>query len=419
MAKKQRQKKMMKSRRKRDNKLQRGLDKKAQRLLRKPSFLYKAVQKVGDLGVVGEERNRGIVILAGISKALPEPTSVLVKGPTSSGKSNLVKTTLRLFPANCIVDRAGLSPKALAHGKVSLKHKILFINEYRSAKDAQLLLRLVQSEGRIEHEFATVRGTARGTKTAKRIGMPVVLSTTTDEKVFEDDETRFLSIFIDLSRAQSRAIVLARARGPRNPDCSDLPVWQRAMSLLVYKKGDFEHPPKWMEYVARKLPLDQVRVRRDWDRFLKFCSAVALWRSFGKKQPIDIAFKDYCIAYRILDPVFASTLQSLRAQENVLGGAVARLHKQLRRAVTVHEISDELGWKESLVYKHLKSALRKHLVKYEDGTREHNVKRVLPIDSGVGRFLPNPRSVLKHHSELGDRVKYVDPLSGKWKAVHR
>jgi|SRR5579864_1011082 len=181
MAKKQPQNKVKK--RRRDRTAKRGLDRKAQDLLHDPMFLYKAGQKVGDLGVVGEKRNRLVLILAGMSKALPEPTSVLVKGPPSSGKSNLVKKTLRLFPANCIVDRAGLSPKALAHGKVSLKHKILFINELRSAKEAQLLLRLLQSEGKIEHEFTTVRGAARGTKTVRRVGMPVVLSTTTDEKV--------------------------------------------------------------------------------------------------------------------------------------------------------------------------------------------------------------------------------------------
>jgi hypothetical protein len=419
MAQKQRQKQIRKARKKRNDKHERGLLRKARQLLRDPFFLYKAGQKVGDLGVIGEERNRQVLIVAGMSKALPEPTSVLVKGPTSSGKSNLVKATLRLFPASCIVDRAGLSPKALAHGKVSLKHKILFINEYRCGKDAQQLLRLIQSEGKIEHEFATVRGTARGTKTAKRVGMPVVLSTTTDKNVYPDDETRFLSLSVDLSPAQSRAIVRARARRPLIPDCSDLPIWQKAMSLLVYKKGDFEHPPEWIEYVATKLPLDEVRVRRDWDRFLKFCAAVALWRSFGRKKPVDISFKDYCIAFRILEPVFASALQSVRAQNDVLGAAVATLYKRFQRPVEVQEIAEEMGWKESLAYKNVKKAAKNHLAKYEAGTREHNLKRVLPIDQGAVRFLPSPRSVLKHYPELGDKVKYVDPLSGKWKAVRR
>ena len=224
---------------------------------------------------------------------------------------------------------------------------------------------------------------------------------------------------MDVSPAQNEAINLARARGLRNRDSSDLSVWQKAMTLLVYTKADFEHPPKWIEYVAKKLPRDQVRIRRDWDRFLKFCSVVALWQSFGRKMPVDISFKDYCVAYRLLEPVFASTLLSLRAQKDVVSGAVGKLYKRRQRAVTAREVAEELGWKKAVVYKHLKRAAKNHLVEYEHGTRERNVKPVLPIDQCVGQFLPSPQKVLKRHPELGEKVKYVDPLSGKWKAVHQ
>jgi hypothetical protein len=344
---------------------------------------------------------------------------VLVKGPTSSGKSTLVECAIRLFPPSCIVERAGLSGKALVHGKGSLAGKILFLNEYRCGKDAQQFTRLIQSQGQIKHEYTTIRGGQRGTKTVQRVGMPVVLSTTTDEKVFADDETRFLSVFVDESPEQNRRIVLARSRKPRKSDCVDLPLWQKAMSLVKYKKGDFEHPPKCLEYVAKNLPPDKVRVRRDWDRFLNFCSAVARVRAFDSQKPVDISFEDYCIAYRILEPVFASTLHNLRSQECFLGNAVSTLSRRHKRAVTVQEIAKELGWKEALVYKQLKAAVRKRLVKYESGTRERNVKRVLPIGRGTGRFLPHPRSVLKHNPELGEKVKYIDPFTGNRKVVSK
>jgi hypothetical protein len=68
-------------------------------------------------------------------------------------------------------------------------------------------------------------------------------------KVFADDETRFVSSWIDTSREQSWAILKARAKGPKVIDRRDLPVWQTAMSALKYKKGDFEHPPKWLRYL--------------------------------------------------------------------------------------------------------------------------------------------------------------------------
>lgn len=127
--------------------------KKVLNLLSDPLFLYKARKKVAELGVVGEARIVLVLLLAAIARAFPKPPSVLLKGPTSSGKSTVVKTTLQLFPPGCVIERAGMSKKALAHGKGSLVHKILFIHEYRCGRDAQLLLRLLQSEGRIAHEY--------------------------------------------------------------------------------------------------------------------------------------------------------------------------------------------------------------------------------------------------------------------------
>jgi hypothetical protein len=122
-------------------------------LLRNPLFLYLACKRVRELGVVGERRIILILLLAAIARVFPKPPSVLIKGPTSSGKSTIAKTTLQLFPPEWVVGRAGLSRKALAHGKGSLAHKILFIAEYRCGKDAQQLVRLLQSEGRITHEY--------------------------------------------------------------------------------------------------------------------------------------------------------------------------------------------------------------------------------------------------------------------------
>lgn len=386
----------------------------ALRLLNDPQFLYKAGEKIGELGVVGERRNRQVLFLAGVSRTTPTPASVLVKGATSSGKTTLVKSPLKLFPADCVLERSGLSGKALAHGEGSLEGKILFIHEYRCGKDAQLLLRLIQSDGRIKHEFATVSGANRSTRVAERAGMPAVFSTTTETKVYDDDETRFLSLWADESPEQNRAIVIARAERSKKANYSDIPVWQMATSLLTYKEGDFDQPPSWLPYVAERLPLGKVRVRRDWDRFLSFCSAIALCRIGGRRdRPTDLTFGDYCVAYEIFEPVFAATLRGVRTQELALGRAVAILNKCLRRAATVKEIAGALKWKESLVYKYVPRAVSKGLVEYEPGrAKEANLKRVLAIDDGAEVFLPRPFSVLKDNPEIGKEVEYVDPFTG-------
>ena len=132
--------------------------------------------------------------------------------------------------------------------------------------------------------MSTRRKGNRGTRVAQRKGIPAVMTTTTDEHVFADDETRFLSCHIDISRKQNLAILRARAKRAKHIDENELQLWRAAISALKFGRHDFRHPPKWLDYVARHVPLDDVRVRRDWDRFLTFCCAIALCRSFRSKH---------------------------------------------------------------------------------------------------------------------------------------
>ena len=133
---------------------------------------------------------------------------------------------------------------------------------------------------------------------------------------------------------------------------------------------------------------------------------------------IDIEFEDYCVAYDIVEPVFASTLHNLPAQELQLAKAVKKLSRRRKRAVTVQEIAKKLNWKESMVYKHKDNAVKLRLIKYESGTHEKNVKWLLPVHHST-RFLPHPRMVMKRNLEIGRKVKYVDPFTGEWKVIRR
>jgi hypothetical protein len=163
----------------------------ANKLVSDATFLHRAMKKIGEFGIVGEEKNKLILFLSGLTKDFDMPMSVMVKGQSSSGKSNLIRKTTLIFPPECVISRASLSAKAPVHGQGSLKGKILYLFEYRGGKDAQYLLRLQQSEKVIAHEFTTVRGATRETKIAQREGSPVIFTTTTESRVFVDDEHVF------------------------------------------------------------------------------------------------------------------------------------------------------------------------------------------------------------------------------------
>lgn len=391
----------------------------AKSLLKDPQFLYRASLKISSLGVVGEERNRLIVFLAGITKELEQPVSVLVKGPSSSGKSNLVRTALELFPTDSVIERASLSAKAPVHSDESLGKKILFIQEYRGGKDAQLLIRLLQSEGRIAHEYTSMVGRHRGTHVAEKVGTPVVITTTTDSRVYPDDETRFLSLHVDESAAQNLAIVKAQVHRESSTIRPALKIWRCALASMTRGEEDFQAPPAWLEYVAENLPLDKVRVRRDWKRFLSLCSSCALLRPHPLKEPRNITFEDYAVAYRILEPAFAATANGLHPRELAVIRAVEQLRRSPKQKMTVHDLAEHLGWKEALVYKYVRLAIQSNHLAFEDGTQERNRKFIVARSDRSEGFLPHPLRVFGANKDIGPSVTYIDPLTGTPKTMRR
>jgi len=242
--------------------------------------------------------------------------------------------------------------------------------------------------------------------------MPVVLSTTTDDKVFADDETRFLSVYADHSGDQSLAIVRAMVRDRETGDPQRLRVWRAAMSLIKYEDGDFQNPPKWLDYVARHLPVQNVRVRRDWGRFLSFLQAVALCRAAGSAHPVDLEFEDYCVAYLIFEPVFSSTLEGLSPEVMEVVRVVRELAHKKKRGVTLKEIAHRLGWEINVVRRYSKKAIKQKLLDYEAVTLRRNEKRLKVLSAPTG-FLPSPKRVLQRNPEIGESIRYVNPFTGK------
>jgi predicted transcriptional regulator len=386
----------------------------AAQLIKDPRFLHRARKKIAALGMVGEVRNVLIVFLACLTLILKRKVSLIVTGPSSSGKSTVLQLPLKLFPPELVITRASFSRRAMAYGKEPLDDKILYVNEYRGGKEAQLLLRILQSEGEIAHEY-----TAGGkTEVTQRLGSPVVLTTTTEENIFEDDATRFLTIQINETSEQNLAVFKAEISPRKRSEEPKLEVWRQAIRLLKDSyDGDFPFP-SWFEYVAEQVPRDKVRSRRDWKRFLSLIQAIALCRSQGDGNK-EITFADYCVAYRIFNSAFTATAYTLNENELDLQKAVIRLHKQLGRAVTTKEIREELGWQESMTYKFVRKAVNHKLVQKESGTQEKNVKRFLPVPDSYGTFLPSPKKVLDNAEELGQSIKYLDPFTGEWKTVNR
>jgi hypothetical protein len=411
-----------KQRRRRDQlnapkKVSASVRREAMKLVRDPKFLYRVGKKIEEKGVVNEEYNRLIIFLACISRV-----SLIVKGPSSSGKSELCRTCIQLIPPERVIPRASLSRKALAYGDGRLDGKILYLFERLGGKEADLLLRLLQSEKEIFHEYTTGQGFARRTVTAVRSGELTVITTTTQPRIFRDDETRALSLSIDTSPQQSLAIIKSKLRPRSEESGPPTEVFQEAVRILTRDQVSFTYPP-WFDYVAGKLPVNEVRVRRDWGRFLYFCECIAMCRRFArgqeKEQSVEIDFADFCVAYRLLNKAFTATIEDVPEQEIEIGKAVREFYKKSSRPVDVSSIAATLGWNGSKVYKHVKSAIQSGVVAYQAGTHPHNAKRLVPTDRMTCDFLPSPKKVFDANRDIGLKVRYVHPITGKTRMLKR
>jgi energy-coupling factor transporter ATP-binding protein EcfA2 len=384
----------------------------AQELLNDLKFLFRLGNKIGELGVVSEKRSRLIVALACITAYLKEKVSVLVAGPSGCGKSIILETTIKVFPPESVIKRVSFSRKAFAYGKESLDGKVLYVTEYRGGKEAQLLLRILQSEGELSHEFTT----GRRTEVAQRLGSPVVLTTTTDETIFEDDSTRFLTIRVSEKPSKILAVLksaISRASAHLEPGAE---VWQEAIRLIAKRAKKPFTFPDWLEFVAEQLPRNNVRVQRDWKRFLALLQAAALCRQQTGSNN-EVTFADYCVVYRILNLAFTATAHTVSENEIAIQKAVKKLATEAGYTVTIRAVRDELSWTDGMVYKYVRLAAKHGLVKFEAGTHEKNIKRLLPTDEAVGDFLPSPERVLEHIGRGKGKTAYVDPLTGEVKRL--
>ncbi len=177
--------------------------------------LFKLCRKQG---LVGEERTVKLLYLALTSRLLGRPISVVVKGPSSGGKSFTVETTLRAFPPSAYYALSSMSERSLAYSTEPLVHRHLVLYEAAglAGEFATYLMRTLLSEGCIRYE--TVEKTSAGMRPRliERPGPTGLIVTTTAPSLHPENETRMFSITIRDTPAQTSGVLNALAdRGER------------------------------------------------------------------------------------------------------------------------------------------------------------------------------------------------------------
>ena len=127
----------------------------ARNLLEAPDLMQRVVEDIGLLGVAGEKELAATVYLVGTSRLLPEPLAGIVQGPSSSGKSYVIRKAVSLFPPEAVIVASQLTPQSLFYMEPgSLVHRFIVAGERSRLEnddtaEATRALREMLSEGRL------------------------------------------------------------------------------------------------------------------------------------------------------------------------------------------------------------------------------------------------------------------------------
>lgn len=303
---------------------------KARDILTSSDILGGIIRVTEKAGYVGEVRNKKLTYLALTSRKLlggKKAISLTPKGESSSGKSDLIKTALRLIPADEWKEYTYITEKALLHTKMDLSHKILCIFEREGGRQADYTIRTAQSEEKLKILVTRKNPDTGEFETAEKEipaeGM-VYIETTTEEHIEQQNANRTFEFFTDSSPELTREVLMAQAKNQNlDEDCleQDCRIWRCAQVLLQPLRVYIP----FAEELAKQFPVDKVRARRDFPRLLALIETSALLyqeqrerKELKGKTVVVASVDDFHTAYEITGPIILQVYKELSPKEEAL-----------------------------------------------------------------------------------------------------
>ncbi len=306
------------------------------RLAESCSILDELISDMQKLGAVGEATCAKLIYLAMTSRMFPRPVSVVVKGPSSAGKSFTTETVLRFFPDSAQYKLSGMSEKFLLYDETPLANKMMIFAEADGFNgDFQsYIVRTLLSEGRLIYGTVDRDGgdnAGMSPRLIEREGPTGAIITTTAIKLHPENETRLLSIPVDDTANQTASILAALADGSRNT--VDFTRWHALATWL--EAGPHEVAIPFAPALATLIPPVAVRLRRDFGQLLALIRSHALLHRASRETAegaIVATIDDYAVVRglvrEIIGEAAAHTVpptmrETVRAVEGLLSGSKA------------------------------------------------------------------------------------------------
>ena len=374
-----------------------------QHLARDPDILKRFAKDIRDAGLVGEEHNSKILYLAFVSRLLPKIVSTVIKGPSSAGKSYLVENVSKFFPDTAYHELSGMSERALAYSEEPLSHRILVVYEAAALNSdfGSYLLRSLLSEGRIRYEVTEKVDGKMQVRLVEREGPTGLVITTTDVSLHPENETRMLTLTVNDTREQTRAIfeTLVNDDDTQERDYSE---WH-ALQVWLERSEHRVALPFGRDLAALSDPA-AVRLRRDFSLVLSLIKAHAILhqanRELDEQGRIVATLDDYAAVRALVAPLISE-------------GVDATVSKAVREAVSaieeLTETMDQVNYKDvaSILEIDKGSARRRVLKAISAGyVVNEQPKRSQPADLKLADSMPDDSESLPSVERLRGCMQY-------------
>ena len=261
----------------------------------------------------GNTSNAKLLFLASLTRFSNKPVSILIKGASGSGKSELMNTILRFIPETDKEVFTGMSEKSISFmEKNSLRHKVLAIQEFSGLNNAagNTTLRSLLSEGKIRRQTSITnpKDNSFTTQVNEVTGPVSLFMTTTEPSIHPEDENRMLSIIVDQSSEQKREVLLAKAKAFNGVRPSpDTFTEMQAISLKYQEKKEVEIP--FAKNIAQSMDTNFDQVLRHFDKILSLIEAHALLHQEDRKErngKVVANEQDYSVVCSLLEPILST-----------------------------------------------------------------------------------------------------------------
>jgi hypothetical protein len=349
-------------------------------------------------GLVGEQRAAKLIYLGMISRFLERPVSLVVKGPSSGGKSYLVEQVHAFFPKSAFYPLSAMSERALAYSEEPLAHRFLVLYEAAGTGGdfASYLIRSLLSEGRVRYETVETTTVGLRPKLIEREGPTGLIVTTTAVNLHPENETRLLEVPVDDTPDQTRRVLEALAE-EKDGRSVDMTSWHALQVWL--EQGEHHVIIPYAKRLAELMPPISVRLRRDFGAILNLIRSHAVLHQANRQQDVEgqiiATLDDYAAVRELVADLISDRIESSVSptiQQTVSG--VQSLVATPPEGVTVAALSKFLKLDKS-------TTLRRVGVAQERGyLRNLEDRRGRPARLVAGHPLPEDQQVMPEPAEL-------------------